>query len=65
MESNVLIIVWLVSIVSAIVIGKFIYSWYAEISTRNKQAEVNNRLLRLIAKKLNATESEINEAWNA
>jgi len=36
-----------------------------QTSKKVKQAEINNRLLTLIAKKLNATEKEISEAWDA
>lgn len=57
------ILMWIVIVAGTIAVGKLIYNWYAEISMRNKQAEINNRLLTLIARKLNATEQEISEAW--
>jgi hypothetical protein len=63
METDQLIIVWVLAIGFSIAIGKLIYSWYAEISTRNKKAEITNRLLTLLARKSGATEEEIKEAW--
>lgn len=65
MDEQGIIFIWIFSAVITIVIGKLIYNWYAEIAKRNKQAEINNRLLTLLARKMNASEQEINEAWNA
>lgn len=61
MEITILIIITALVIQTLLLI--YIISTSTQTHRKVRQAEINNRLLTLIARKLNATEQEIGEAW--